>query len=171
MPAARQAAVKAGRFRSDLFYRLNVYPVTIPPLRERDGGCRILLARTLLDRFAAQHRRQFRGFSPDAQNAIENYRWPGNVREMENKIKGAVIMAEGRYVTAADLGLATDGEQQPNVNLREVRREAETAAIRNALAYADGNISKTAQLLGVTRPTLYDLLEKYAIQYDKERGG
>ena len=163
------AAIKEGRFREDLYYRISEITIRIPPLRERDGGCRILLARTLLDRFAAQHRRQFRGFSPDAQNAIENYRWPGNVREMENKIKGAVIMAEGRYLTAADLGLAVAGEHQPSVNLREVRREAETLAIRNALAYTDGNISKTAQMLGVTRPTLYDLLEKYGIQYDKER--
>jgi len=163
-------AIREGRFREDLYYRISEITIRIPPLRERDGGCRILLARTLLERFAGQHRRQFRGFSPDAQNAIENYAWPGNVRELENKIKGAVIMAEGRYVTAADLGLATDGEQQPNVNLREIRKEAETRAIRNALAYADGNISKTAQLLGVTRPTLYDLLEKYGIQYDKERG-
>ena len=162
-------ANREGRFRQDLYYRISEITIRIPPLRERGGGCRILLARTLLERFAAQHRRQFRGFSPDAQNAIENYGWPGNVREMENKLKGAVIMAEGRYVTAADLGLATDGEQQPNVNLREVRKEAETLAIRNALAYADGNISKTAQLLGVTRPTLYDLLEKYGIQYEKER--
>jgi two-component system NtrC family response regulator len=157
--------------RSQLpYYRISEITIRIPPLRERDGGCRILLARTLLERFAGQHRRVFRGFSPDAQNAIENYAWPGNVRELENKLKGAVIMAEGRYVTAADLGLASDGEQRPNVNLREIRKEAETLAIRNALAYADGNISKTAQLLGVTRPTLYDLLEKYGIQYDKERG-
>jgi two-component system NtrC family response regulator len=163
-------AIREGRFREDLYYRISEITIRIPPLRERDGGCRILLARTLLERFAGQHRRQFRGFSPDAQNAIENYAWPGNVRELENKLKGAVIMAEGRYVTAADLGLAADGEQRPNVNLREVRKEAETLAIRNALAYADGNISKTAQLLGVTRPTLYDLLEKYGIQYDKERG-
>jgi len=163
-------AIRDGRFREDLYYRISEITIRIPPLRERDGGCRILLARTLLERFAGQHRRVFRGFSPDAQNAIENYAWPGNVRELENKLKGAVIMAEGRYVTAADLGLATDGEQRPNVNLREIRREAETLAIRNALAYSDGNISKTAQLLGVTRPTLYDLLEKYGIQYDKERG-
>jgi two-component system NtrC family response regulator len=163
-------AIREGRFREDLYYRISEITIRIPPLRERDGGCRILLARTLLERFAGQHRRVFRGFSPDAQNAIENYAWPGNVRELENKLKGAVIMAEGRYVTAADLGLANDGEQRPNVNLREVRKEAETLAIRNALAYADGNISKTAQLLGVTRPTLYDLLEKYGIQYDKERG-
>jgi two-component system NtrC family response regulator len=163
-------AIREGRFREDLYYRISEITIRIPPLRERDGGCRILLARTLLERFAGQHRRVFRGFSPDAQNAIENYAWPGNVRELENKLKGAVIMAEGRYVTAADLGLANAGEQQPNVNLREIRREAETLAIRNALAYSDGNISKTAQLLGVTRPTLYDLLEKYGIQYDKERG-
>ncbi len=162
-------AIREGRFRQDLYYRISEITIRIPPLRERDGGCRIILARTLLERYAAQHRRQFRGFSSDAQNAIENYRWPGNVREMENKIKGAVIMAEGRYVTAADLGLASDGEQGPSVNLREVRRDAETRAIRNALAHAAGNISRAAQLLGVTRPTLYDLLEKYGIQYEKER--
>ncbi len=162
-------AIRDGRFRQDLYYRISEITIRIPPLRDRDGGCRILLARTLLERFGTQHRRQFRGFSADAQNAIENYAWPGNVREMENKIKGAVIMAEGRYVTAADLGIASDSEQGPNVNLREVRKAAETRAIRNALAHADGNISKAAQLLGVTRPTLYDLLEKYGIQSEKER--
>lgn len=165
-----EVAIRDGRFREDLYYRISEISIRIPPLRERDGGCRILLARTLLERYSAQHRRHFRGFSPDAQNAIDNYNWPGNVREMENKLKGAVIMAEGRYVTAGDLGLAIDGEQRPNVNLREVRKEAETRAIRSALAYADGNVSKTAALLGVTRPTLYDLLEKYGIHYDKERG-
>ena len=137
-------------------------------MRERDGGCRLLLARTLLERFAVQYHRQFRGFSPDGQNAVESYPWPGNVREMENKIKGAVIMSEGRYITAADLGLAADGEQMPSLNLREVRKEAESRAINSALAYAAGNISKAAQLLGITRPTLYDLLDKYAIQHDKD---
>ncbi|MBL8225908.1 MAG: PEP-CTERM-box response regulator transcription factor [Chromatiales bacterium] len=162
-------AISEGRFREDLYYRISEITIQIPPLRERDGGCRILLARTMLERFAAQHKRVFRGFSPDAQNAIERYRWPGNVREMENKIKGAVIMAEGKHVTAVDLGLPTDEAEAPDLNLREVRREAESRAIRNALAYAGGNISKTAQLLGVTRPTLYDLLEKYGIQFDKEK--
>ena len=87
---------------------------------------------------------------------------------MENKIKGAVIMAEGRYITAADLGLAADGEQTPSLNLREVRKDAESRAINSALSYAAGNISKAAQLLGITRPTLYDLLDKYAIKHDKE---
>jgi two-component system NtrC family response regulator len=87
---------------------------------------------------------------------------------MENKIKGAVIMAEGRHITAADLGLAADGEQTPSLNLREVRKDAESRAINSALAYAAGNISKAAQLLGITRPTLYDLLDKYAIQHDKD---
>jgi two-component system NtrC family response regulator len=162
-------AISEGRFREDLYYRIAEITIKIPPLRERDGGCRILLARTMLERFAAQHKRQFRGFSPDAQNAIERYRWPGNVREMENKVKSAVIMAEGKYVTAADLGLPAEDAEAPELNLREVRREAESRAIRNALAYAGGNISKTAQLLGVTRPTLYDLLEKYGIQFEKEK--
>jgi two-component system NtrC family response regulator len=163
-----EVAIRENRFREDLYYRISEITIRIPPLRERDGGCRLLLGRTLLERFAAQYHRQFRGFSPDAQNAIENYAWPGNVREMENKIKGAVIMAEGRHITAADLGLAADGEQTPSLNLREVRKDAESRAINSALAYAAGNISKAAQLLGITRPTLYDLLDKYAIQHDKD---
>jgi two-component system NtrC family response regulator len=163
-----EVAIRENRFREDLYYRISEITIRIPPLRERHGGCRLLLARTLLERFAVQYHRQFRGFSPDGQNAVENYSWPGNVREMENKIKGAVIMAEGRHITAADLGLAADGEQTPSLNLREVRKEAESRAINSALAYAAGNISKAAQLLGITRPTLYDMLDKYAIQYDKD---
>ncbi len=162
-------AIREGRFREDLYYRISEITIQIPPLRERDGGCRILLARTLLERYAAQHRRQFRGFSQDAQNAIESHHWPGNVREMENKIRAAVIMAEGRQVTAGDLGLASVAGEAPCLNLREVRREAESQAIRAAMASAAGNISRAAQLLGVTRPTLYDLLDKYAIQSDRER--
>ncbi len=161
------AAIRDGRFRQDLYYRISEITIRIPPLRERDGGCRILLARTLLEKYAGQHGRQFRGFSPDAQNAIENYAWPGNVRELENKLKGAVIMAEGRYVTAADLGLENVDTASPILNLKEVRRDADTQAIRHALASAAGNISRAAQLLGITRPTLYDLLQKYDIQIDK----
>jgi two-component system NtrC family response regulator len=98
--------------------------------------------------------------------AIEAYAWPGNVRELENKIKGAVIMADGKMVTAADLGLQGGGEESESLNLREVRQIAETKAIRVALAKSYGNISKAADLLGVTRPTLYDLLNKYGLSAD-----
>jgi len=160
-------AIREQRFREDLYYRISEITINIPPLRERDGGCQIVLARTFLDRYAGQHGRQFRGFSPDAEAAIQHYRWPGNVREMENKIKGAVIMADGRHITAADLGLKVDQDEVPSLNLREVRRDAESKAIRNALAVAAGNISRAAQLLGVTRPTLYDLMQKYDVPVDK----
>jgi two-component system NtrC family response regulator len=156
------AGIREARFRQDLFYRISEITIRIPPLREREGG-RIVLARTLLEKAARQHGRRIGGFSPDAQNAIENYAWPGNVREMENKIKGAVIMAEGKQVTAADLGLADTDASAPNFNLREVRREAETRAIRRALASSDDNVSQAAKLLGITRPTLYDLMQKYGI--------
>jgi two-component system NtrC family response regulator len=156
-------AIKAGRFREDLYYRISEITIEIPPLRERKGG-RLILARSLLEKFAAQQKKNFKGFSVDAQNAIQNYHWPGNVRELENKIKGAIIMAEGKLVTAADLGLGDIDARPPNLNLREVRREAEGQAIRRALVHASGNVSKAAKLLGITRPTLYDLLQKYGIQ-------
>lgn len=157
------AAIRENRFRQDLYYRISEITVRLPPLREREVG-RLVLARILLEKAAAQHGRRISGFSQDAQYAIENYPWPGNVRELENKIKGAVILAEGKHVTAADLGLADIDASAPNLNLREVRREAETRAIRRALALADDNVSQAAKLLGITRPTLYDLLQKYAIQ-------
>ncbi|MFQ5635375.1 MAG: helix-turn-helix domain-containing protein, partial [Gammaproteobacteria bacterium] len=111
--------------------------------------------------------RALKGFSQDAQSAIQNYAWPGNVREMENKIKGAVIMAEGKQVNAGDLGLADGESQGPDLNLREVRRSAESRAIRRALVYSSGNISQAAKLLGITRPTLYDLLEKYDVKAER----
>jgi len=157
------AGIREGRFREDLFYRISEITIRIPPLREREGG-RLVLARALLEKVAAQHARRIAGFSVDAQHAIENYGWPGNVRELENKIKGAVIMAEGKHVTAGDLGLADVDASPPNLNLREVRREAETRAIRRALASTNDNVSQAAKMLGITRPTLYDLMQKYAIQ-------
>jgi two-component system, NtrC family, response regulator len=161
-------AIRTGAFREDLYYRISEITINIPPLREREGG-RIVLARHLLAKFAEQQGRNFRGFSDDAQDAIESYAWPGNVREMENKIKGAVIMAEGKFVTAADLGLAAG--EPPTLNLREVRQKAETRAIREALARTGGNISRAAEILGVTRPTLYDLMQRYAIRPSDAPGG
>lgn len=158
-------AIADGRFREDLYYRVSEITIPIPPLRERTGG-RLILARTLLEKFAAKQSRSFKGFTTEAQNAIQSYEWPGNVREMENKIKGAVIMAEGKYVTEEDMSLEAVESRPPSLNLREVRKEAEGQAIRRALVHASGNISKAAKLLGITRPTLYDMLEKYAIKAD-----
>jgi two-component system NtrC family response regulator len=161
-----KVAIDEQRFREDLYYRISEITINIPPLREREG-CRLVLARTLLENEAAKQGRALKGFSQDAQTAIQTYRWPGNVREMENKIKGAVIMAEGKQVTAADLGFADGDRQGPDLNLREVRRAAESRTIKRALVYSSGNISQAAKILGITRPTLYDLLDKYDIETDK----
>ena len=149
-------------FREDLYYRVSEITISIPPYREREEG-RLILARTLLQKYCNKQGRALNGFSEDAIEAIESYSWPGNVRELENKIKGAVIMADGKLVTSADLGLtAVDGEPE-SLNLREVRQRAESKAIRVALTRSYGNISKAAELLGITRPTLYDLLSKYGL--------
>jgi two-component system, NtrC family, response regulator len=159
-----QHAMSLGQFREDLYYRISEITIEIPPVRERDGG-RIALAQHLLSKFAKQQGRNLRGFSEDGQDAIDAYSWPGNVREMENKIKAAVIMAEGKFVTARDLGLVINSTP-PSLNLRVVRQKAETLAIRQALTRTGGNVSKAAEVLGITRPTLYDLLQKYEIRDD-----
>lgn len=149
-------------FREDLYYRVSEITIDIPPLREREEG-RLILARTLLARLAKQQKRAINGFTKDACNAIEAYSWPGNVRELENKIKGAVIMADGKQLTAEDLGIAADSTGPESLNLREVRARAESKAIRTALMRNYGNVSKTAEELGITRPTLYDMLNKYGL--------
>jgi two-component system NtrC family response regulator len=157
-------AMANGEFRDDLYYRVSEITIEIPPVRQRQGG-RIVLARHLLARFAKQQGRNLRGFSDDAHDAIDSYAWPGNVREMENRIKAGVIMAETKFVTASDLGLMEDCAA-PNLNLRVVRQSAETRAIREALVRTSGNISRAAELLGVTRPTLYDLMAKNDLRWD-----
>jgi two-component system NtrC family response regulator len=157
-----QEGMSSGAFRNDLYYRISEITISIPPVRERGAG-RIVLAQYLLNKFAGQLGRAIKGFTDDGHDAIETYEWPGNVREMENKIKAAVIMAEGKLVTAADLGLSVTAAA-PSLNLRIVRQHAETQAIRQALTRAAGNISRSAELLGVTRPTLYDLMAKYGIR-------
>ena len=155
--------IQKGLFREDLYYRVSEITIDIPPYRDREEG-RLILARNILARCVNQQGRSLAGFSDDANDAIESYSWPGNVRELENKIKGAVIMADGKQVTAADLGIdAVDGSEVESLNLREVRQRAESKAIRIALMKNFGNISRAAEQLGVTRPTLYDLLNKYGL--------
>ena len=158
-----QDLIKEGLFREDLYYRVSEITINIPPYRDREEG-RLILARTLLQKYCEKQNSGINGFSDDAMVAIEVYSWPGNVRELENKIKGAVIMADGKMVTAADLGLQSDDELGDSLNLREVRHNAEAKAIRVALARSYGNVSKTAELLGVTRPTLYDMLKKHGLK-------
>ncbi len=157
-----QDLIKEGLFRDDLYYRVSEITINIPPYREREEG-RLILARTLLHKYSKIQKRAVNGFADDAVQAIEAYSWPGNVRELENKIKGAVIMADGKMVTAADLGLQAGDDEVDSLNLREVRQQAESKAIRVALTRSYGNISKAAELLGITRPTLYDLLAKYGL--------
>lgn len=155
------AMVAAGTFREDLYYRLAEIVVRIPSLAERPGDA-VLLAQHFLTRHARQLNPQVSGFAPDGRAAIDAWGWPGNVRELENRVKRAVIMAEGKTVTAADLDL--EGEDDATViNLKTAREAADRKAIRHAMARADGNISNTARLLGISRPTLYDLLKSYGL--------
>lgn len=155
--------IASGEFREDLYYRINEATIQVPPLKDRQGDA-VLLARALLERFAQQLKRPIKGFTSQAILAIENYPWPGNVRELENRVKRAVIMADGTLVTEEDLELDTlEVDPQP-FNLREVREKAESRAIFRALSVTDNNISKTAEMLGVTRPTLYNLMRKYGIK-------
>ena len=156
------ALISAGTFREDLYYRLSEITVRVPPLRDRQGDS-LLLAQVLLQEMSERFGRPTRGLAPDAIRAIQAHRWPGNVRELENRIKGAVIMAEGAVVTAHDLGLQDPGEDPEFLNLRAARQRAEAQAVRQSLAVARGNLSRAAELLGITRPTLYDLLEKHHI--------
>jgi len=153
------AMVASGAFREDLYYRLAEIVVRIPSLAERTGDP-VLLAKHFLHHYAKTMNRPVTGLSPDALSAIDAWGWPGNVRELENRMKRAVIMADGKSVTAIDLDLAERDTPEP-INLKAVRESADRKAIRHALARAEGNISNTAKLLGISRPTLYDLLKNY----------
>jgi putative PEP-CTERM system response regulator len=153
------AMVASGAFREDLYYRLAEIVVRIPSLAERTGDP-VLLAKHFLHHYAKAMNRPVTGLSPDALSAIDAWGWPGNVRELENRMKRAVIMADGKSVTAMDLDLAERDAPDP-INLKAVRESADRKAIRHALARAEGNISNTAKLLGISRPTLYDLLKNY----------
>jgi two-component system NtrC family response regulator len=156
------AMVAAGTFREDLYYRLAEIVVRIPSLAERPGDAG-LLARHFIKKYARQMNSAVKGFAPDALAAIDAWGWPGNVRELENRLKRAVIMADGKSVTAADLDLETVTDDAP-INLKAAREKADRKAIRHALARAEGNISGTARLLGISRPTLYDLMKAYDLQ-------
>lgn len=162
-----QEMVANKEFREDLFYRISEITLDIPPLREREQDV-IILAQFFLHQYATEYKRNVKSFSEDALSALKTHAWPGNIRELQNKIKSSVIMATGAQVTAMDLGffdLAENAdEHELSLNLRTVREQAETSAIQKAYALTEGNMSKTAQLLGITRPTLYSLVEKYGIQ-------
>ncbi|WNO08588.1 PEP-CTERM-box response regulator transcription factor [Teredinibacter sp. KSP-S5-2] len=156
-----QQMVAENTFREDLYYRICEMEIRIPPLRDRQGD-KLLLARHFLKKYAEQNNQTITGFTSEATEAIEAYSWPGNIREMENRVKRGVVMCENKQISSEDLGLIS--EESLNLNLRQVRQNAERAAILRAMSMVEGNISATAKLLGVTRPTLYDLIKKYNIQ-------
>ena len=155
--------MQQGRFREDLYYRLSEIVIDIPPLRDR-GGDATLLANAFLGKFTEQQGKGGMHFSEEAAEAIESHPWPGNVRELENAVRRAVIMADGSRIGPEDLGIGKAAGKVEPVNLRQVREEAERRAIVRALARSDGNLVKAAELLGVSRPTLYDLLNRYGLK-------
>ncbi|NWG31219.1 MAG: PEP-CTERM-box response regulator transcription factor [Rhodocyclaceae bacterium] len=157
-----KALIREGRFREDLYYRLAEIVVEIPPLRNRIGDA-ALLAHAFVRRFGAEQKRSLT-LGEDALSSIAAHSWPGNVRELENCIKRAVIMADGNVLTAADLGLASHAEEEINLDLRAIREEAERKAILTALSRSNGNVVRTAELLGISRPTLYDLMHKFGLK-------
>ncbi len=163
-----QELITQGEFREDLYYRISEITLDVPALRERDGDA-LVIAQSLLKSLGKQLDRQNLSFSEDAVQAITSYAWPGNVREMINKVKRAIIMADGKRVSAGDLQLSTgEGEPVNQLNLRQVREQAEKQAILQALHCTSFNMSQASRLLGVTRPTLYNLTDKYRIETSAE---
>ena len=161
-----QAQIDEGKFRLDLYYRISEITINIPPLRERDGDA-ITIATAFLRRYSGMYNKKIKNFTKEATKAIENYSWPGNIRELENKIKRAVIMTNDSSISFDDLELEENINVVMPFNLKEVREVAETLAIKRALTHSHNNISHTAKLLGVTRPTLYSLFAKYSIHVNE----
>ena len=158
-----KAQIQAGEFREDLYYRLAEIVIEIPPLRDREGDA-TLLAHAFAQRFARDNARRTPMLSDEALSAIEAHGWPGNVRELENCMKRAVIMADGDCITAADLGLKAPAEDLEHLNLRAVREEAERSAVLKVIARTNGNIARAAEILGISRPSLYDLLGRFGLK-------
>jgi two-component system NtrC family response regulator len=163
-----QEAAAKGVFREDLYFRLAVVVVTLPPLRDRgdDVG---LIAKEFLRRYSIQHGKANATFAPDALRAIAQYAWPGNVRELQNRVQRAIIMAEGKRVTAADLELSETGAAAPPPTLKEARENVERSMVQDALRRHGGKITSAAQELGISRPTLYELMEKLGIAKETRR--
>lgn len=159
-----KSQISDGRFREDLYYRLAEIVVPIPPLRERTGDA-TLLAHAFVHKFAEEQKRGSMTLGEDAIRSIENHRWPGNVRELENCVKRAVIMADGSRITRDDIGLDSNDDREPEfIDLRKVRDDAERHAIVTALGRANNNLMKTAEILGISRPTLYDLMHRLGLK-------
>lgn len=155
--------IQEGTFREDLYYRISEITIQIPLLKDRAGDS-ILLAHYFLEKFSKEYNKSLKGFSKEALQAIESHEWPGNVRELENKIKSAVILCSGKKVSAGDLELNGGNEASGIFNLRDTRDNAERLAILRAISHVNGNLSQAADLLEITRPTLYGMINKYNIK-------
>ena len=155
--------IKEGIFREDLFYRISEVTVDIPPLRDRAGDA-VVLARAFLEKYGRKQGKGPKDFTEEALAGVESYHWPGNARELENRIKRAAIMAEGNRISLEDLDLPDSDREAEPLNLRQVREDAERRAIKRALVLSGDRVAQAAELLGVSRPTLYDLMEKYGLK-------
>jgi two-component system, NtrC family, response regulator len=162
-----QKAISEGRFREDLYYRLCVVTIAVPALNKRGSDIE-LLSRTFLTKFAEEQKKPLKGFTPQAMQALTAHNWPGNVREVENRIKRAVVMAEGKYVTPGNLELKDPSSSEEEAStLRTSRDSRERDLVRLAMEKADGNVSRAAADLGISRPTLYQLLARYGLKKTK----
>jgi len=159
-------AIKGGHFREDLYYRLGVVTVSLPALRDRRGDI-LLLANAFLQKYARENNKNVIGFKQQVTNALIKHSWPGNVRELENRIKRAVIMTESSKISLADMEMTASYEKYENLPLKEVRESVEKEVIQRALTRNKGNISKSASELGVSRPTLYEMMDKLKISNEK----
>lgn len=158
--------IAEGTFREDLFYRLSEIVVNIPELKDRDGDA-LLLAHHFLSRYTKEFQKKSKTFTSEAVKAISSYDWPGNVRELENRIKRAVIMGDGRKISLQDIEIEYDEDSNETLNLKEIREINDKTAIKKALSLSNGNISETARLLGISRPTFYGLVKQYNINVEK----
>jgi len=158
-----EAAVKAGTFRSDLFFRLNVVPLVLPPLRDREGDV-ALLANIFFQRFVIDYKKPLKGMNQDAMDLLASYAWPGNVRELENKMKRAIIMSTGRVLKDSDFDLPASLKKLEMRSLKSIREEVERAWIIKVLKVNKGNISRSANHLQISRPALYEAIERLGIE-------
>jgi two-component system NtrC family response regulator len=155
-------AMRKATFRDDLFYRISVINISLPPLRERSADI-VLLAKSFLDRYANESRKKIKGFSSQVIEALERYPWPGNVRELENRIKRSVIMSEGKKITLEDLEMQSVAGVKEHILLKDARETLEKDLIMKAIVRNENNLTKAASDLGISRPTLYDLMQKLGI--------